>query len=214
MKNIEQPENVELNNQNFESSEGRGADDLNSIKAEGVQNSTDGSINLGKFKDAESLLKAYNSLQTEFTKKSQKLSELENSNTEFNKEEKLKLAIKELEQDYGIAQKFSANIIQALKNVDADNYSSLAREELLKNLQASYKSADEYACDEQFLQEFIYNNEKIKENIIKSYLTNIKNGSPVKLVANINSSIPLSPPSSPTTIRDAGKLAQKIIKQI
>lgn len=214
MKNIEQPESVELNNQNFTESEERTAGEPNSNKTEEIQNSAEGSINLGKFKDAESLLKAYNSLQTEFTKKSQKLSELENSNTEFNKDEKLNQAIKELEQDYGIAQRFSQNIKQALKNVDADNYSNLAKEELIKNLQSSYKSAEEFACDEQFLQQFIYNNEKIKENIIKSYLANIKSNTPIKLVSNVSSSIPLSPPANPTTIKDAGRLAQKIIKQI
>lgn len=39
---------------------------------------------LGKFKDAESLLKAYNNLQAEFTKKCQKLSELTKSFAEEN----------------------------------------------------------------------------------------------------------------------------------
>ena len=33
--------------------------------------------NLGKFKDAESLLQAYNNLESEFTKKSQRLAQLE-----------------------------------------------------------------------------------------------------------------------------------------
>lgn len=214
MKNIEQPENIELDNQTFNDEENCTADNLNLNESESVQNSNDGSMNWGKFKDAESLLKAYNSLQTEFTKKSQKLSELENSNTEFNKEEKLNNAIKELEKDYNTAELFSQNIRQALKNVDADNYSQLAKEELLKNLQNNYKSASDYACDEKFLNEFIYSNEKIRDNIIKSYLANIKNGNPVKVVSNISSSIPLCPPNNPTTIKDAGRLAQKIIKQI
>lgn len=44
-------------------------------KEDGTQGIADGSI--GKFKDTESLLNAYNSLQAEFTRKCQKLSELE-----------------------------------------------------------------------------------------------------------------------------------------
>ena len=40
----------------------------------------EGSITYGKFKDAESLLKAYNNLEAEFTKKSQRLSLLETEN--------------------------------------------------------------------------------------------------------------------------------------
>lgn len=214
MRNIEQPENVELDKQTFDEKENCTADDLTSNESEDVQNSKDGSMNLGKFKDAESLLKAYNSLQTEFTKKSQKLSALENSNTEFNKEEKLNNAIKELEKDYNTVEIFSQDIRQALKNVDADNYSQLVKDELLKNLQNNYKSACDYACDEKFLNEFIYSNEKIRDNIIKSYLANVKNGNPVKVVSNISGSIPLCPPNTPATIKDAGRLAQKIIKQI
>ena len=38
---------------------------------------TGSNVNFGKFKDAESLLKAYTSLEAEFTKKSQKLATLE-----------------------------------------------------------------------------------------------------------------------------------------
>lgn len=48
--------------------------------------SVDG-ISLGKFKDVKSLLDAYNSLQAEFTKRCQRLKELEGSAT-FDKTEK------------------------------------------------------------------------------------------------------------------------------
>ena len=43
-------------------------------KEEGVEN---GLVSLGKFKDVEALLNAYNSLQSEFTKRCQKIKELE-----------------------------------------------------------------------------------------------------------------------------------------
>lgn len=45
------------------------------IENSGAQQKADGSI--GKFKNTESLLSAYNNLQAEFTRKCQKLSELE-----------------------------------------------------------------------------------------------------------------------------------------
>ena len=45
------------------------------IEKSGTQQKADGSI--GKFKNTESLLSAYNNLQAEFTRKCQKLSELE-----------------------------------------------------------------------------------------------------------------------------------------
>ena len=173
-----------------------------------------GSINLGKFKDAESLLKAYNSLQTEFTKKSQRLSELENSKSEFGREEKINKAIKDLEQNHDIAKRFCQEIKQALKDVDCDNYSQVVKDELLKHLAGSYKTADDYAVDEQFLNQFVYNNPTIKDNIIREYLLGLTNATPVKVVSNLSSSIPVSPPNIPATIEEAGKLAKNIIKQI
>ena len=173
-----------------------------------------GSINLGKFKDAESLLKAYNSLQTEFTKKSQRLSELENSKTEFSRDEKINKAIKDLEQDHDIAKKFCQEIKQAVKDVDSDNYTQAVKDELLRRLATSYKTADDYATDEQFLNQFVYNNPAIKDNIIREYLSGLTNITPVKVVSNLSSSIPVSPPNVPATIEEAGKLAKNIIKQI
>ena len=173
-----------------------------------------GSINLGKFKDAESLLKAYNSLQTEFTKKSQRLSELENSKTEFAREEKINQAISELEQNHNIAQKFYQEIKQAVKEVDAQDYNQVVKDELLKNLEKNYKTANEYISDEQFLTNFVYNNKTIRDNIIREYLANLTNVAPVRVASNISSSIPISPPNVPETIQEAGRLAKNIIKQI
>ena len=42
-----------------------------------VLKKTEDEVSLGKFKDAQSLLKAYNSLQSEFTKRCQRIKELE-----------------------------------------------------------------------------------------------------------------------------------------
>lgn len=173
-----------------------------------------GSINLGKFKDAESLLKAYNSLQTEFTKKSQRLSELENSKTEFAREEKINNAIKEVEQSHNIIQKFSTEIKESLKDRDEQDYKQVVQEELLKHLEKNYKTMDDYITDEHFLNNYVYNNQAIRENIIRDYLTNLTNTPKVKVMSNISSSIPTSPPNTPATIKEAGKLAKNIIKQI
>jgi len=191
-----------------------GATSTDRSTEESVSQTLKGSVNLGKFKDAESLLKAYNSLQTEFTKKSQRLSELENSNTEFTREEKINQAIKELEENHNIAQKFSQDIKMAVKNIDSADYRHIVKEELLKNLEKNYKTANEYIADEQFLNDYVYNNQTVRDNIIRDYLSNLTNTSPVRVVSKISSSIPISPPNTPVTIQEAGKLAKNIIKQI
>ena len=219
MKDMEQPINQTLRGEEvseniYNASVESSANSTDRSTEESVSQTLKGSINLGKFKDAESLLKAYNSLQTEFTKKSQRLSELENSNTEFTREEKINQAIKELEQNHNIAQRFSQDIKIAIKNIDSADYKHIVQEELLKNLEKSYKTADEYIADEQFLNDYVYNNQTVRDNIIRDYLSNLTNTSPVRVVSKISSSIPISPPNVPVTIQEAGKLAKNIIKQI
>ena len=119
-----------------------------------------------------------------------------------------------MEQNYNIAQRFCQEIKQAVKDIDTQDYSTIVKEELLKNLEKSYKSANDYIADEQFLTQFVYNNPTIRENIIRDYLANLTNASPVRVASNISSSIPISPPNIPTTIKEAGSLAKNIIKQV
>ena len=217
MENAEQPvsQNFEMEDSFVSQENIKDQDnDVNNNENTVSQLTDNGSENLGKFKDVQSLLKAYNSLQTEFTKKSQKLSEIENSKSEFTREEKINQAIKSVEQNHNIASKFAQNIKQSIKDVEADNYIPIVQEELLKNLEKEYKTAVEYANDQDFLNSYVYNNQTIRDNIIRDYLANLTNSTPVKVSSNISSSIPLSPPNVPLTIQDAGKLAKNIIKQI
>ena len=55
---------------------------------------TEKAVSLGKFKDVKALLNAYNSLRAEFTKRCQRISELEAKNSS-NEEQFLKVAQKE-----------------------------------------------------------------------------------------------------------------------
>ena len=63
-------ENIEINEQIETNTQPAGADELEVGDGKGE-------ISLGKFKDVNSLLNAYNSLQAEFTKRCQRLKELE-----------------------------------------------------------------------------------------------------------------------------------------
>lgn len=47
------------------------------VKTEEAEGGKEGEVSLGKFKDVDALLNAYNSLQSEFTKRCQKIKELE-----------------------------------------------------------------------------------------------------------------------------------------
>lgn len=171
-----------------------------------------GSNMYGKFKDAESLLKAYNSLESEFTKKSQRLSLLENENlktqNEINKKAEQETRVDEFVNKFEIAKPFTSALKESLaKSDDVD-----IKEETLRYLSKSYKTAEQYSQDEEFLNNYIFSNQNIKDKIVKDYLSKITQNSPIK-VENGGGAISLSPPKVPTTIKEAGKLAKSIIKQ-
>lgn len=171
-----------------------------------------GSKEYGKFKDAESLLKAYNSLEAEFTKKSQKLAMLESENVktqnEITKKAEKEREVDEFVNKFDIAKPFSS----ALKESLASSEDVDLKEEALRLIGKNYKSAEQFSQDEEFLNNYVFSNQKIKDKIVKDYLSKITQNSPIK-VENGGSSITLSPPKVPTTIKEAGKLAKSIIKQ-
>ena len=171
-----------------------------------------GSTELGKFKDAESLLMAYNNLEAEFTKKSQKLATLENEQLEKQNEELRRQDIEKRVDDFVI--KFGAvrPFSESLKDNLTNNSDQSIEEAALSLLTDNYKTPAEYVNDDEFLNNYIYSNQTIKDKIIKDYLSRLTQDSPIKVEGGMHS-ISLVPPTRPTTIAEAGRLAQSIIKQ-
>ena len=170
-----------------------------------------GSNAFGKFKDAESLMKAYTNLEAEFTKKSQKLAMLENEKEQENalisKKAEIEQKVDNFVTKFEKVKPFSSALKESLTN---DSNLNL-EEEALKMLSNNYKAAEEYVNDDEFLNNFIYNNSTIKDKIVKDYLSKITQNTPIKTACSSN--ISLTPPANPTTIKEAGKLAKNIIKQ-
>lgn len=176
-----------------------------------IENNLGSKEDIGKFKDAESLLKAYNNLQAEFTKKSQRLAELETESEQKQKAQarqaEIDKQVDEFAAKFDIVKPFSSALKATLTNTEN---ASLA-EESVKILAKNCKCAEDYAKDSEFLNNYIFSNEEIKDKIIKDYMSKITQSSPIKLESNGN--ILLSKPTSPSTIAEAGKLAKTIIKQ-
>ena len=173
---------------------------------------TDGSNEFGKFKDVESLLKAYNSLEAEFTKKSQKLASIETENaktqSELNKIAEQEKKIDEFVSKFEIAKPFKG----ALKEILVENDEVDIKEETIRLISKSYKTAQEFSQDEEFLNNYIFSNREIKDKIVKDYLSKLTQNSPIKVEGGA-SQISLTPPKQPTNIKEAGSLAKTIIKQ-
>lgn len=166
----------------------------------------------GKFKDAESLLKAYTNLEAEFTKKSQKLKALETEQMEKSnlesKNAEIERKVNEFVTKFEIVKPFSSALKESLQSDE----NLVLEEKAMDLVQKNYKQAKDYVQDEEFLNNYIFSNQTIKDRIVKDYLSKLTQNSPIKMDLS-SGNIPLTPPSQPSTIAEAGRLAKSIIKQ-
>lgn len=171
-----------------------------------------GSNEFGKFKDADSLFKAYTNLEAEFTKKSQRLASLETEAEKIKSQVSLQAEKEKMVDDFVTKfenfKPFSSALKESLKKDENCNL----YEEAISLISNNYKSAESYSKDDEFLNNYIYSNNQIREKILKDYILNITQNSPIK-VETSGSSISLTPPRVPQTIKEAGIVAKSIIKQ-
>ena len=170
-----------------------------------------GSENLGKFKDAESLLNAYNNLEAEFTRKSQRLKQLEEENliaeSNLSRTKQIEQDVEDFVTKFSFVKPFSS----ALKESLISNQNQTIEKSALDLIAKNYKSPDQLIADSEFLNNYVYSNSQIKDKIIKEYLNKLTQNNPVSI--NFSGNIPLTPPSTPKSIAEAGKLAKSIVKQ-
>lgn len=170
-----------------------------------------GSI-LGKFKDTQSLEKAYENLQKEFTKKCQTLSDTQ---------KKLESAYKET----GTKEAFFAsnptakryiddleNIISSDKQImDSDNPYMSAWDKFRKD---NFVSKDDLAKDQEFLDKYILTNEDLKKRVIEEYFANISlQNIPPIIAKQIGSKSLLAKQNKPNSFAEAGALAKSLLEK-
>lgn len=160
----------------------------------------------GKFNSAEELLKAYSALESEFTKRSQKLKELEN----LRSTDAQKTGVKTLMEKYPVAERFAEELNEEIaKTAGAEKGYEGA---LLNVLSRKIKTADEMARDEKVISR-VLSDEENKEYIINGYIERIRENSSFKSLPK-GGAIPVAPVYRPRSIREAGEIAKKILERI
>ena len=194
--------------------------DLSTAQSEASQNveigavvgNEKGSI-LGKFKDSESLEKAYENLQKEFTKKCQQLSSSQ-KDLELLKNKK-----EDRTTDFLENNPEAKEYIDVLKSmIDSDKQMQNADSPLLcawnKFRQDNYISQSELAKDEEFLSKFIYNNENIKQKVLGDYFKGLERGEvPPMIAKQIGSKSILTKNTKPASFAEAGKIVKSILEK-
>jgi len=181
-------------------------------------------VSVGKFANSTELLKAYNNLQSEFTKKCQQLKELEGRSeapapkTEggesaplYEKEDWDEKVTAFLEEN-PIAKEYAPEISRIIKE-DAD----LAKDNrcldiaLGKAVAKSYRSPESIIEDGDFLQKYVYSNGKIRDKVIEDYLAELSPLSGAPKTIPHGGSAAIIPPSRARSIEEAGAMAEKMI---
>ncbi len=178
--------------------------------AESFLENQEGSM-YGKFKDAKSLLDAYNSLEAEFTRKSQKLAEIQkdlDKNANFKTYENVDEFLKSTTD----SDKYKKEITEILTNDEINNLPNKYQVALLIAKTAESKSAKNLT-DPNYIDNNILNNDEIKNKVISEYLSklNYMPESP-KVISGNSANVYFSPnENKPKTIKEAGNIFSKML---
>ena len=167
----------------------------------------------GKFKDAKTLLDAYNSLEAEFTRKSQKLAEFQKKQEEIallsnnDSVENILNANPDLEK----YKKEVTEILDNNKNIsDLPNRNQIA----FTIIKEADRKVAEKLNNPEYIDKYIEENKSVKEKIISTYLSSLNEvSSAPKVISGNSSNIYISPSlNMPKTLKDAGEILFKMLK--
>jgi len=144
---------------------------------------------LGKFKDSAKLLDAYNELQSEFTRKCQKLSEaekklqefaLENNASNVQEEKRDEFAWNKNIREFLQSHKNASYLVEEITNEIIGDDALRQSEDGLDRayarvIEKKYIPHSELAKDAEFLEKYIYSNDQIKNKIIQEYVSTLQN---------------------------------------
>lgn len=172
---------------------------------------------LGKFKDAESLLSAYNNLQAEFTRKCQALSQLqkedadnEQSSPAYLKEDWNEKVYEFLEKNQE-AKPFAKEISQTILNDESisksDDPLSLAWSKIaMKN----YKPPQMAIEDDDFISNVVLKSTKVKDAVLKHFTQQVQNITPPNFInSSSGGNIGSMKMHTPSNLTEAKEMARR-----
>lgn len=177
---------------------------------------------LGKFKSVDALMNAYNNLEKEFTQKCQKIKELTEKfdgldNASFDVPEYQKSDWDEKVKIFFETNPMAKNYVSEISKVLSEN-DEIAKSKnslqsaLTKVLANKFVPYETLVNDDEFLNNYIYQNQKVKEKIVGNYLDSLQTEGALPLISSHGSGTVSSPINKPKTIEDAGKMVEAYLK--
>lgn len=218
-------------------------DDSNTfINQEGVSDEaieqTGSSCDLGRFKDTSALLKAYNELNKEFTRKCQQLSTLINDKEEIiggtieastplpdisvneqsngiieisTPDNSIDTQLADLYKLYPKAANYHTQLVNNLSNNPESSCTLKSAKLAYLDLLQADTSLDSLVTNDKFLSEYIYNNQSVVDTIVRNYLSALSSQQAPTVISH-KGAINLTPPHKPSTIAEASEMAVKFFK--
>ena len=174
---------------------------------------------LGKFKSVEALKNAYDTLQKEFTKKCQKLSQL--TKAEDNSSDK---ASSVQVDETSLAQPSAAEVGLPADGLLNEKTSDFSSGEVLpsgecedaddpENKRHVSRETDEsFSLDDDFVEKYVLNNARLLDMVLEKYLRRITIPAAPQLIG-ATGAMGLAPTVRPNSVKEAGEMAERLFKK-
>ncbi len=174
----------------------------------------------GKFSTKEELLSAYSSLESEFTRRCQKLKELERENERLkNSEQVVKNSDNEVFQrgkafreKYPEAQELLPSLYD-LAAKSGDEAEGFLERAYVNYLKGELENQKNYYSSEGYILEKAGESQAVKDGIIREYLVGVDCSKPTVGRFKGNGESVIAPPSKPRSLSEANRIANIIFEK-
>lgn len=198
-ENGEQPFK-ELANVSGETVESGAASENGSLTA-----SEQGQADLGKFKSAQALLDAYNNLQAEFTKKCQRLSELEKDKiAEDEKSGQTKQNLTLFLEKNAMADEYAGELQEKLASMNSSDVESAWAGVVLDHIKAGRTKEDK------IVDKYVLGSENLRNALITSYLNSLKSMESPITISSSGQQVSSVTPDTASSLDQAKTIVEKM----
>lgn len=208
----EQPENIEPSQNLEENVAGSPEQVLQESESATISSEAERGVPIGKFKSVDDLFEAYNNLQAEFTRKSQRLSELEKDKMSKSSqdnviENKFQTFLSKNQEAVVYADEIKSRAMQSesLKNDDAC-FDIVWAEMLYEKLSGPNKAK------EPIVQNLVLKDEELKNLVIENYMKQLQEQkTPVIMSSNSGERVTKTVAPKPDSFEQAKKIVLDLL---
>jgi len=164
---------------------------------------------IGKFKNPQELLRAYGELEKEFTRRSQRLKELENGKHAPKTEEDWKESVDKFFEEIPAAKAFAKDMAKVIISDPAlKEQDDCLKVALLRVLTDKFRTPEQLMNDGEFLKNYVLGSDAVRNAVIADYMGELRRDMPPKTLLNGGLQC-VAPKVKPKTIEEAGFLFLK-----